>query len=115
MADLVAREGVLATAQGAGGVSANRVCIGWDTAALYIRIVPGGNTMQIEQSIDGGVTFTGPIWANNLTSGGVTTTQQTSSALFRIDYPSGVYQTNVTAFVSGSASAQYRIGPAFQE
>ena len=112
---LTNRTGVLAAAQGTTGVSANAVNIdGWDAVVLYIQVVAAGSTCQVEQSIDGGVTFAAPIFAVNVATGATGSTAGSANALFRIDNPAGIYRTNVTAFV-GAATANYKIGAVYQE
>lgn len=117
MADLTTRDGTFATAQGATGVSANRVFVGWNAAALFVNLAPSAATVtaQLEQSIDGGVTWFGPIFAFQMGTGTIVTTSVTASTLFRVDNPSGLYRTNVTANTAGTFSAVYRIGPVYQE
>src|SRR6516225_9880483 len=99
MADLVARDGAFTVAQGAAGVSATRLFVGWNAAALFVSLVSSAatNSIQLEQSIDGGTTWF-LVFAFNVGTGTVVTTVTTNaSALFRIDNPSGLFRTNQTA------------------
>jgi len=115
MALLTDRTGILASAQGGTGASANTLNMDeWNAVAVFVDLAPGGSTVQLEQSLDGGTTWRAPIFALNMLSGTVVTTAGTAIALFRIDNPAGLYRSNVTAFV-GAATVRYKIAAAYQE
>lgn len=99
-------QGIIASAQGGTGASADSIFVGVNQSALVIQgaSAAGASTWTIEQSLDGGSTWR-PV---------ITETPAVLSMAFdgvyTIDNPVGHYRTNVTGFVS-AFTARFMRGP----
>ena len=119
MADLTTRDGQFAVAQATPGIGANRLFLNWNAAALWVQLSSSAatNSVQLEQSIDGGVTFF-LVFAINITTGALVTTATSNvpgGVLFRVDNPAGLYRANTTANTGGTTTSQWRVGAVYQE
>lgn len=121
MAVLIAKTGTLAP-PAAVGVSTNQVTVDNCNALAIAFVINAGNSVtnsiQLEQSLDAGANWIGPIFALNMATGTTVTTAvaaSTTNTLFVVANPVGLYRANVTAFAAGTPTAIYKIGAGYQE